>query len=193
MVSPEVAMVINVVLNAIILIPAIIVSLLIPSNKKIRSGEAGTEMGATWIPVTMIFLIIVAVAMIPVTISILDGDDLPYGLGLDILAVLVVVMATYIYFSAKKTFKELLHPVEEVAVVHAETVEGHHVVHPHHPVHSPTPSHPHHNQGPHHDHSHGIEQPNTVTVECPQCGNHIQLAEGSHQITCPYCGLAGTL
>jgi ribosomal protein S27E len=124
----------------------------------------------------MTLLLLISIGMVPVAIFLLDTTYRMWLIGLDILSIVAVLFALFIYFSARKAYKDLheMHPVEEVGVVQAQ-------------------AHEHHHQEVHHEHHHPAQQQNMMTVECPQCGNHIQLPEGSHQITCPYCGLSGTL
>ncbi len=32
-----------------------------------------------------------------------------------------------------------------------------------------------------------------MTVECPRCGKHLTVQHGANMITCPHCGLSGSL
>jgi hypothetical protein len=32
-----------------------------------------------------------------------------------------------------------------------------------------------------------------MTVECPRCGKHLTIQQGANMITCPHCGLSGSL
>ncbi len=176
MASVETIFLINFILNIAIAVSGIIVSMLIPSTKRIMEGEAGTSMGAPWIPVVIVIMVIVSIIVFPLSFLALDGNNLIFALILDVIAISVTGLALREFIAARKAYRELEHEVEEVHVVANET--------------SPQvyqqpmqvqQSHPYHGQNP------------MITVECPQCGNHLHIPEGSHQITCSHCGLSGTI
>jgi ribosomal protein S27E len=179
MASVETIFIINFLLNIAIAVSGIIVSMLIPSTKKIKAGEAGSSLGASWIPIVLVIMIIVAIAVFPLSFLSLEGRNLYFALVLDIIAIGVTGLAFREFISARKAYKELGEGevVEEVGVV-ASTPSPQ--AYQQQPVQVPK-QHPYQTQ---------VQM---MTVECPQCGNHIQLAEGSHTITCPYCGLSGTI
>lgn len=79
--------------------------------------------------------------------------------------------------------------VHHAVEVSEEGLAHHGHPHFHHPYHNHQ-----HIQTPAHQPAQApASQGPMMTVECPQCGGHIQLPEGSNQITCPYCGLSGTM
>lgn len=188
MAALETALIINLILNITIAVTGIIVSLLIPSSRKIREGEAGTSMGTAWILVILVVMVLVSLMVLPLTFIFLEGNNLYFGLGLDVIAMIVVILAIREFFAARSAYKD----IEMVEVVH--TVPAEHHPHAHHSHGQQPAQYPAHYQAPeHHVQQHAPAQVNTVTVECPSCSNHIQIAEGSHTITCPYCGLSGTI
>ena len=209
MASVEIIFLINFILNIVIAVSGIIVAMLIPGTRKILAGEAGASMGAAWMPFVLGAMVLVSIAVFPLSFIALEDRNLYFALVLDVIAIAVTGMALREFFTARKAYRELEegHGLEEVAVVattashHGQQVHvpeqhpyhGHaqHHQHPAQPQHAPVHAHslpPEHHEHAHHPHQHAM-----ITVECPQCGNHLHIPEGSHTITCPHCGLSGTI
>jgi hypothetical protein len=188
MASVETLFIINFVLNIAIAVSGIIVAMLIPSTKKIRSGEAGTSLGASWIPIVLVIMVIVSIAVFPLSFFSLEGRSLYFALVLDLIAIGVAGLALREFFSARKAYNEIgEHLEEEVGVVASTPQQVHHQPRVQVPQQHPYSQHQEHQQA-HEPHQHPM-----ITVECPQCGNHLHIPEGSHTITCPHCGLSGTI
>ena len=178
MASVEASLLINFILNGIIFTVGIIVALLIPSNRKIREGEAGTSLGAPWIILVLILMLIMTIALFPVSFLFQKGANLVLALVLDLIALIITSTAVISYLGARRAYRELREEgYEHVEMVRAVPTYGGHAL-----------SHP-------SEHLHPADPPpgNLITVECPQCGSHLHIPENSHTITCPYCGLTGSI
>jgi hypothetical protein len=190
MAAVDTVFIVNFLLNIAIAVTGIIIAMLIPSSRKIRDGEAGTQMGSNRILFVLVLMVIISISVFPISLVFLEGRNLYFGLALDLIAILVTILAVREFFSARKAYRELDY-VEEVGTVAISHPQHHphtaqHAVHHAEELHPEV--HPHGHTAQSHSH-HGSH----ITVECPQCGRHIQIAEGSHAITCPYCGLSGTI
>ena len=160
---------------------------LIPSKDKVRSGEAGQRLGSPTIPLLIVLILLFAIG-IPI-FAVAMVEDFLIVLGTDCLLLVGVALVTADYFSTRKLYKEI------TAGGHVQ-VEQVHIA-----VTLPPGLPPHHQQAgtqnPQAQHlpsaQHDVPQGAMMTVECPNCSGHIQIPEGSSEITCPYCGLSGSM
>lgn len=147
----------------------IVAMFMIPSKDKVRSGEAGSGPSRAvpyLIAGTFFLLLLMGI------FAFFMVRDYWVVLVTDGILIVCAGMVSIDYYTTRKLFNSVGHEVHRhVEVAHAQVLP-----HQQYPQ-----GHPHPNQ------------PGTMTVECPQCGGHITIPEGSHQITCPYCGLSGTI
>jgi len=187
----------------------------IPSDKKIKEGRAG-NINTPTIPVLMgIGGLLLAANPVLIYLGDFKRDWVQLILGgLWILMIIIFILTIIAYNHAKKVIKNTqmdMYPHQEPWIAphpggHLSHDPTHHGGHPHqqavHPVHAhPQPAHqglhPHQPTAQHaHTHQHPAHpqpQHEMMTVECPQCAKHIEIPVGSHTITCPYCGLSGSM
>ncbi|MFW3145199.1 MAG: hypothetical protein ACMUIE_00120 [Thermoplasmatota archaeon] len=142
---------------------------MIPSKDKVRSREAGTgpSRAVPYLIIgTFFFLVLMGI------FAFLMVKDYWVVLVTDAILIVSAGMVSIDYYTTRRLFRSMGHEIHH----NVEVAHGH--VHPQH------------------NHHHGHIYPHqagTMTVECPQCGGHITIPEGSHQITCPYCGISGTI
>jgi hypothetical protein len=163
----------------------LITQVLMPGRKKI---ESGVKKIPEWIGFALIIMLIFTIAVGIVAFLVVEKYHviLISGgvLGLALVIALIDFYRIKSYIS--RLSKDGVHHAVEVTpegLTHHDHAHFHHPYHNHQHMATPTnqPQQPKPAPGP------------MMTVECPQCGSHIKLPEGSHQITCPYCGLSGTL
>lgn len=163
------------VLNLMVFGLFFITMFLIPSKDRVRSGEADFRLGSPVIPLLIIVILLFAVS-IPI-FAVFMVQDFLVVIGTDCLLLVAVFLVTVDYFSTRKLYKEITAGVQVEQVQIAGTApQGH----PPQQQHLPSAQHP-------------APQGAVMTVECPNCGGHIQIQEGSSEIICPYCGLSGTM
>lgn len=154
----------------------------IPSKKKVYAGEVG-RLESPAIPIILglssllLVIFIVFVFLVDFTESIMQVIFILFWVLFLLPATLFTLMS---YLRAKRWVKDF----NENA--------------PHYPPHQPQPGEapppPHPGvQSQSHQQPAGHQPQDTMTVECPGCGSHIRIPAGSHHITCPHCGLSGTL
>jgi len=158
----------------------IVTYVLLPGKKDVK---AGVKKVPGWIPALHGVMFVLSGAIIIISLRLVENNLIIMVTG-GILMV-AIVLAFIDYFLTKG----LINKVQaEAEVHHAVELTDHTPDHAMH-QHAAHPQHPAAHQALHAPGAHA----RMMTVECPQCGGHINLPEGSHQITCPYCGLSGTL
>ena len=169
---------------------AFLIIFLIPSKKKIMSGQGGKRIDGPLLPSLIAVLSIIALA----TIGFAAVSE--FRIRSLITGVLMIGCAAFIwveYFSIRKLLSSTVVPA---VVTTTELPPAQQQVRmPPQPVQQQLQT-PVVNQpavAPAQAPSRLPPTPQTMTVECPQCHAHIQIQVGSNVITCPYCGLSGTM
>lgn len=198
------------VLNLIVFGIFLVTILLIPSKEKIKSGEAGQNLLTPTIPL-LLGIIFASTLIIPVVAIILQVNAFIVILITDGLLITANLFLTFDFIRSKRLFRE----ISDQKASHIP--QQHHSHHPDHPAVGPqvhqaslqgaqqqhlpqggqqavhAQAHQAVPQAPGQEHLPAASHDKMMTVECPSCGGHIHIPEGSHEITCPYCGLSGTL
>jgi len=168
---------------------------LIPSRKRVLAGEAGRSMKSALVPVLLIVESIIGVAVLVLSLlSELQVRAFISGLFL----IIAVAFIWFEFFKVRSLMRE--RPPELVTAEVATIAQpSQHQL----PVGSNNPNPGQVAPGPEQGVLPRSQQASlpqapaavadTMKVECPGCGGHIEIPLGSHQITCPYCGLSGTL
>lgn len=164
--------VISQVLNLLVFLVFFVTLFLIPSREKVRTGQAGPSLESRTIPV-LIILMFISILVIPI-IALVLVDQFALVLVTDGLLLIAVVLLTIDFARTRQLYREVgaSPEVVQAAVAGYPGQEQ--------PVQQEQQNEP-------------SAQGGTMTVECPNCGGHLEIPEGSHQITCPYCGLSGTM
>ena len=160
----------------------IVTYILLPSRKDVR---AGVKKVPGWIPGVHVIMFVLSGAIIGVSLTLVEKYLIIMSTG--IILMIAILLAFIDYFITRAQMGRT--SAEDGVIHHAVELTDHT------PDHTPHQTHPVHH-APHHPQSHSQEARRSgpmMTLECPQCGGHIQMPEGSHHITCPYCGLSGTL
>jgi len=163
----------------------ITIMILIPKKSEIDEGKAGYKMASPLVPTIIASGILVAGFELIISLFARSDDVMYLGIITSILLVLAYG-AIFLEFRSVKRHMAMAHPHPE----HVHTVphlEHAHAVHPHHEhIHEvhPTNEHPQMEAAP---------DPNMMTVECPRCRKHLTIMKGAQEITCPHCGLTGSL
>jgi ribosomal protein S27E len=174
------------ILLVVTFIAFLFTQVLMPSKKKV---ESGVKVVPSWIGFALVLMLFFTVG-VGITAILLVEKNLVILISAAVLA-LALVLSLIEFFRIKGIADKMAAGggIHHAAEVSQERLVPHGQQHFHHPYHNhqhmETPTHQ-PGQAPA---GHGP----VMTVECPQCGSHINLPEGSHQITCPYCGLSGTL
>jgi predicted neutral ceramidase superfamily lipid hydrolase len=158
---------------------------MMPSKKKV---ESGVKLVPSWIGIVLFSMLIVTLGAGLMSLLLVDNF---FVILLSAVVLAVALILSIVEFFRVKAVADRMtaggihHAVEvsQEGLTHHEQEHFHHQYHNH--QHMETPAH-HPEQAP------AAKGP-MMTVECPQCGSHIHIPEGSHHITCPYCGLSGTL
>ncbi len=147
----------------------LVVFVLTPSRRKVL--EEGKDLPG-WVPIVLMLMIATAVGvgifallMVKENIIILISDSI----------VIVALVLTIIdHRLVKRAVNKMVasHVAHELPITEQAHADHQHL----------------HAQG--HLYAEGIPM---MTVECPTCKGHIEIPEGSHTLTCPYCGLHGSL
>ncbi len=170
------------VMAAVIFLLLVVLMVLIPSGKRVREGRAGSTMRSPLVPVLIITAIIISVMMVPLAILFLKKSDDGWLLGATSAFILPAsVLSYWDYRRTKRLFNEVkggnrtglavsqTHEADELPLEVASLPS------PHQPV--PTA----HSNADH------------LTVECPRCKGRIEVHPRQATLTCPYCGLSGSL
>ncbi|MFO8050846.1 MAG: zinc ribbon domain-containing protein [Thermoplasmatota archaeon] len=160
--------IISQILNLLVFAVFFVTLFLIPSRDKVRKGEAGSNLFSGTIPV-LIVIMYISLLIIPI-MALLLVEKFIMVIATDGLLLIAVLLLTIDFVRTRKLYKEIS---DSNQVVQA-AVAGY----------------PAHEQVAQHQQA---APSGTMTVECPNCGGHIEIPQNSHQITCPYCGLSGTM
>lgn len=160
----------------------VVLMVLIPSGKRVREGRAGSTMRSPLVPVLIITTLIISVLMVPLAILLVTDADDGWLLGATSAFIIPAsVMSLWDYRRTKRLFDQVkagnltdpaasqTHEVDELPLEVASTTS----LHQHIPS-APSPA----------DH---------MTVECPRCKGRIEVHPRQATLTCPYCGLTGSL
>ncbi|MGA1793078.1 MAG: hypothetical protein ACMUHM_03935 [Thermoplasmatota archaeon] len=159
--------------------------ILLPSRKDVK---AGVKKVPGWIPALHFLMFVLSGAIIVISLALVKNNLIIILTGA--ILMVAIILAFIDYFITKG----LINKVQgEGDVHHAVELTDHTPEHSTHHEHHVQDYHPHGHTAIQHAPPASGAQGKMVMVECPQCGGHINLPEGSHQITCPYCGLSGTL
>ena len=153
----------------------------IPTKKKIYAGEVG-KLDSQLVPIAIGLSGILLVLFI-IFVFLVDFSESIMRIIFILFWVVFLLPATGFtllsYLKAKSWTREYHEK-------HGVPIKGH-VTHPDQPVGQPVHPQYTHTQG------HSQQPGETMTVECPGCGSHLEISVGADTITCPYCGLSGTL
>ena len=175
------------VLLVVTFLAFLLTQVLMPNKKKVETGVKNVPVWVGYALILMLFFTIIVgvIAFLVVEkylVILISAGVLGAALVLSFIDFLRIKgIADRIAASAGN----IHHAVE----VSQEGLAPHGQQHFHHPYHNHQ-----HIDSPitHHEQAPAAQGP-MMTVECPQCGAHLNLPEGSHQITCPSCGLSGTI
>jgi LSD1 subclass zinc finger protein len=160
----------------------IVTQVLMPSKKEI---EGGVTQVPIWVPVALGFMVLGTASVIGFAFLYVEKNLVVMISAGVLLLALLLGFADYI-LTKRKAEKYVM---TEGDLHHALDISNEGIAH--HPQQTPQ-YHDHQLAAPQHEQLPAAGA-GMMTVECPQCGNHLQLPEGSHQITCPHCGLSGTM
>ncbi len=182
-----------------LIVAFVTISLLIPKREDILVGKVRFKMESPMVP--LLVSLVTVIGIVVLSLSFLQ-DTLPIGSVVG--AVLLLLGSGFIWLEFTKV-KKLNQMTPEVAlglggapmqqnlppgygvpvqeVHHVEAVVQQPHIAPAPPAQSLPQAPPQPLQAP----------PRTIKVECPQCGSHIDIYPGSNQITCPHCGLSGSM
>jgi hypothetical protein len=172
--------------------------MLIPNRKKVL--EEGKDLPG-WAPAVLITLIFFAIGV--GIMAYLTVEKMLLVVISDVLVILSILITLIDYYRTKKARDNAIldmasgyHPHAHHPVHNQHLPQGANVQHLHmhqQPQSLPSAQHPHMAPALEAVHIKETTQPAMMTVECPNCQGHIEIPEGSHTITCPYCGLSGTM
>jgi hypothetical protein len=174
------------ILLVVTFIAFLFTQVLMPGRKKV---ETGGQRVPIWIGFVLVLMLLFTIGVgIAAFIHVDKFEVILISAGVLAMA---LVLSLIEFFRIKGIADKMaagggIHHAVEVT---QEGMAHHGHQHFHHPYHN----HKHMETPAHHPQQAPAGQGPMMTVECPQCGSHINLPEGSHQITCPYCGLSGTL
>jgi len=157
----------------------LVLMVLIPSRKRVLEGRAGNTMSSPLVPIMMIIALLVSTLMIPVAIVLVEKALILVLTSLFVLPASVATM--WDYWRTKKLFEEVRAGGRPGAVpsgAHEADELPLEVV-------SHTP--------PDHTVLEATYRSGHMAVECPRCRGRIQVQPHQTTLTCPYCGLSGTL
>ena len=179
-------------LSLIIIITLLIIMVLIPTKKKVLEGKAGWTMTSKAVPIVLGSSFILLIIIFFLSIFLVEDDVEKWVLILTCGFSIPAVIATGIlYFSMKKFIEGQHQAAMTGAEAHIKVHEGAHTVHA---VEVAEVGH-----GQEHAEEHvagsmgGAAGAGSITVECPGCGGRLEVHEGASSITCPHCGLTGSL
>ncbi|MBN1539035.1 MAG: hypothetical protein JW939_02740 [Candidatus Thermoplasmatota archaeon] len=170
------------VLLLITFVLLMITYILLPGKKDILAGVTRIP---GWVPAAHVAMFSMAMAIIIISIFLVENNLIILITGILLIVALVLAFIDY-FITRAKIGKNAAAGTVHQAIEHAdeEMIDAPHYMDParihHHDPHlapAPPPG----------------ATTQMITVECPQCGGHIELPVGSHQITCPYCGMSGTM
>ncbi|MBN1390569.1 MAG: hypothetical protein JXA22_08010 [Candidatus Thermoplasmatota archaeon] len=159
----------------------IVTYILLPGKEDVQAG-VGRIPG--WIPALHAIMFIMALAIIIISVLLVEKNLIIIITGIILLIALVLAFIDYIRVRNMVGNYSAVEGVQYATV----TMEEPSIHIPPHQVPNVTPHH-----DPHQRPTGQGTGSRMMTVECPQCQGHIELPEGSHHITCPYCGLSGSL
>lgn len=170
------------VMAAVIFLLLVVLMVLIPSGKRVREGRAGSTMRSPLVPVLIITAMIISVLMVPLAILLVNNSDKAWLLGATSAFIIPAsVMSYWDYRRTRRLFDEFKggdQPGPAASQTHEADelpLEVTSITSPHQQIPSA------HSTADH------------LTVECPRCRGRIEVHPRQATLTCPYCGLSGSL
>ncbi|MCU0798126.1 MAG: TFIIB-type zinc ribbon-containing protein [Candidatus Thermoplasmatota archaeon] len=157
----------------------LVLFVLIPSRKRVREGRAGSTMRSPLVPILLFSSLTISVLTVPLAV-LLVKDALILALT-SLFIIPASVLAFWDYNATRRLFEEVkagttvgpsasqVHEVDELPMDTATITAQN----------PPTPS--------------GASRADHMTVECPRCKGRIEVHPRQATLTCPYCGLTGSL
>ncbi len=157
----------------------LVLLVLVPSKKRVREGRAGSTMRSPLVPILIISSLTISVLMLPLAV-LLVKDAL-----ILVVSSLFIVPASVITYWDYRTTRRLFEEVRSGTPVGPSASNAHEAdelpldVAP--TIASPPPA------------TSAASRADHMTVECPRCKGRIEVHPRQATLTCPYCGLTGSI